>query len=168
MGNKNVIEVYADFIYYIPIGNKEAIDHIKSVLSEENVETYVEYLSLRALLPLASHKEILEQNRLCDIKMDNIVEEAQAHAYGSCENRDSYMLMCLKFIDNEYILTPPRYIMTDGDDPEGALSKEFSRLSRHKLDTLLINTVKPIAIIGINKDAILYVSKLHGKIKLLK
>ena len=160
MGNSNIIEVYADYIYYLPIGDKEKIDYIKNTLVNADVEKYVEYLSLRTMVPLAYHKEILEKKKSFSIRLDPIVEEAQAYAFAHYDLRDSYMLVCLKFIDNSYILTPPRFVMIDGNDPEKGLMKEFSRLSKQKLDPMLINTIKPIAIIGSKKDAILYISKL--------
>jgi hypothetical protein len=163
MGNKNVIEVYADYIYYVPIGDKEKIDYIRDTLVAADVEKYVEYLSLKTMIPLACHKEVLERKRCRSIKLDPIVEEAQAHAFAHHDAHDSYMLACLKFIDNSYILTSPRFVMVDGNDPEKGLNKEFSRLSKHKLDAMLANTIKPIAIIGSKKDAILYVSKLTNK-----
>lgn len=163
MGNSNVIEVYADYIYYLPIGDKEKIDYIKNTLVNANIEKYVEYLSLRTIIPLASHKEIIEKKRQLSIRLDPIVEEAQAYAFAHHDLRDSYMLVCLKYIDNSYILTPPRFVMIDGNDPERGLMKEFSRLSNQKLDSMLANTIKPIAIIGSKRDAILYVSKLTNK-----
>ena len=159
MGNKNVIEVSADYIYYMPIGAKNKIDHIKNVLANTNVEKYVEYLSLKTIIPLAHHKEILENKRNLSIRLDTIVESAQAHAYAHYDTHNSYMLICLKYIDDYYILTPPRFIIIDGNDPEKGLLKEFSRLSKQKLDNMLENTIKPIAIIGSKKDAVLYVSK---------
>src|ERR1700739_4887917 len=99
MGNKQVVEVYADFIYYTPIGDKERIDHIRDTLTAENVEKYVEYFSFRTIIPLAVHKDILEKRRKLMIKLDPVVEEAQAYAYSNHDTRDSYMLVCLKFID---------------------------------------------------------------------
>lgn len=163
MGNSNVIEVYADYIYYLPVGDKEKIDYIKNTLVSADVEKYIEYLSLRTMIPLACHKEILEKERSIPIRLDSIVEEAQAYAFAHHDLRDSYMLICLKSIEDGYILTPPRFVMIDGDDPEKGLMKEFSRLSKQKLDSILVNTIKPIAIIGSNKDAMLYVSKLTNK-----
>lgn len=167
MGNSNVIEVYADYIYYLPVGDKEKIDYIKNILVSAGVEKYVEYLSLRTMVPLACHKEILEKKRELSIRLDPVVEEAQAYAFAHYDMRDSYMLVCLKFIDNGYILTPPRFVMIDGNDPEKGLMKEFSRLSKQRLDSVLINTIKPIAIIGAKRDAILYVSKLTTNKRIL-
>lgn len=163
MGNKNVIEVYADFIYYIPVGDKEKIDLIRDTLKDADVEKYVEYLSLKTIIPLAYQKELLEEKRKHPIRLDPIVEEAQARTFAHHDVRDSYMLICLKYIDNSYILTPPRFVMIDGNDPEKGLIKEFSRLSKQKLDSILSGTIKPIAIIGLKKDTILYVSKLTNK-----
>lgn len=161
MGNNNVIEVYADYIYYLPIGNKEKIDFIKNTLLNANVESHIEYLCLETIIPLASHKDILEKSRSISIKLDYIVEEAQAYAFAHYELRDSYMLICLKATDNRYILTPPRFILMDGDDPKKGLQKEFSRLSKQKLDHMIENTIKPIAIIGKKKDTLLFVSKFY-------
>lgn len=167
MGNNNVIEVYVDYIYYLPIGDKEKIDYIKKTLRNANVEKYVEYLSLRTIIPLAFYKEILEKKRNIFIRLDPIVEEAQAYAFAHHDFRDSHMLICLKSIENGYILTPPRFVMIDGNDPEKGLIKEFSRLSKQKLDSILVNTIKPIAIIGSKKDAVLYISKLTNNKKIL-
>ena len=169
-GNKQIVEVFADQIYYIPVGDKERIDYIKKILTDANVEKYVEYLSVRTMCPLAVQRDLLEKRRGFSIRLDPVVEEAQAYAYASHETPSSHMLLCLKLVDGNYILTPPRYVMVDGDDPEKGLSKEFSRLSHHKLDSILQNTIKPIALISRHKDTILYVSRLStvGDDKLLR
>lgn len=163
MGNSNIIEDNTDYIYYLPVGNKDKIDFIKNTLVNANVEKYVEYLCLKTIIPLASHKEILEINRSISIILDPIAEEAQAHAFAYYDLYDSHMLICLKSVENGYILTPYRLIMTDGNNPEKRLMKEFSRLSKQKLDSILLNTIKPVAIIGPKKNALLYVSKLTDK-----
>lgn len=163
MGNKNVIEVYADYIYYIPIGDKDKIDYIKNILTETAVDKYVEYLSLKTIIPLAHHKEILEKQKQYVIQLDPIVEEAQAYAFSHYDIHCSYMLICLKYIDGCYILIPPKFLIIDGNNPEKGLAKELSRLSDRKLDDLLANTIKPIAIIGPRKDTVLYISKLTNK-----
>jgi len=163
MGNKQVVEVYADYIYYAIIGTKERIDHTKNILKNANIEKYVEYYSLKTIIPLAIHKEILEQRKNLSIRLDTVVEEAQAHAFANYDSRESYMLVCLKIIDGSHILTFPRYVMVDGNDPEKGLIKEFSRLSNRKLDAILFNTIKPVAIINKDRDTILYVSKLVGR-----
>lgn len=167
MGNKNVIEVYADFIYHVPIGDKNKIEQIKDILTDANVEKYIEYLSLKSIIPLASHKEILEKKRNQVIRLDPIVEEAQAHVFAYYDIPDSYMLVQLKYIDDSYILTFPRFVMIDGNNPQKGLLKEFSRLSKHRLDAILYNTVKLIAVIGSKKDSVLYVSKLTNSTKRL-
>ena len=163
MGNTNVIEIYADYIYYIPLGEKDKIDQIKEILTIAGIDKYVEYFSVRTIVPLATFKECLERQRDLLIKLDPVVEEAQAHAYASYDSHKSYMLVCLKCIDGAYILTPPRYVMIDGNDPEKGLIKEFSRLSNKKLDHILINTIKPVAIISKNRDTLLYISILANK-----
>ncbi|AYV83601.1 MAG: hypothetical protein Hyperionvirus9_18 [Hyperionvirus sp.] len=163
MGNTNVIEVYADYIYYIPVGDKDRIDFIRDTLTAAGIEKYVEYFSVKTIVPIAFYKEMLEHHRKLIIKLDPVVEEAQAHAYASYESNNSYMLICLKSIDDVYVLTPPRYVMVDGNDPEKGLVKEFSRLSNRKLDIMLANTIKPAAIISKNKDTILYISKFTSR-----
>lgn len=160
-----MIEVYADFIYYAIIGDLLPIDNLVSVLNKENIDKCVEYLSLKLIIPLAVHKDTLESERNISIQLDNIIEEAQAYAFSNYSVNDSYMLICLKTIDNNRILTFPRYILIDGNDPEKGLIQEFSRLSNGIIDSSLRNTIKPTAIIGSNRDVVLYVSKLKNKKK---
>jgi len=161
--NSNIIEVYADFIYYVIIGEKKSVDYIKNILSSEKVETYVEYLCLKASVPIAKHRENIEKYKQIEVQLDPIVEEAHACAYSSCDMKNSFMIVCLKIIENNYILTFPRYVMVDGDDPEKGLINEFSRLSKNKLTALLASTIRPYDVIGSNKDTILYLSILKSK-----
>lgn len=160
MGNSNSIEVYADYIYYVPVGDKDIIEHVKDTLMNASIEKSIEYLSIKTIVPIAIYKESMETKRNIIIKLDPIVEEVQAYVYAAHESPSSHMLICLKYIDGVYILTQPRYIMVDGNDPEKGIYKEFSRLSNKKLDNLLLNKIKPIAIINKSKDTILYISKL--------
>ena len=157
----NIIEVDAEYIYYVIIGDKEQVDKVISILKEEKVDNYVEYLCLRAIMPIAKHKENIEFERHISLKMDNIVEESQACAYSCNNSRNAYMLVCLKMIDDQYILTFPRYIYVYGNDPQKGLMNEFSRLSKNRLNTLLTSTIKPFDVIGSKKDTILYVSVLN-------
>lgn len=159
-GDKNIIEIYADFIYYVIIGDKEEIDDTVKILNKNRADDYIEYLSLKSSVPLAKHKEKLEKQKNSSINLDPIVEEAQAYSYTCYDTKTCHMLVCLKLIDNEYILTFPRYIMIDGDDPEKGLLNEFARLSANKLNNKLASTIRPLDVIGSNNDVILYVSVL--------
>jgi len=158
--DKNIIEIYADFIYYVILGDKEEIDDTVKILNKNRADNYVEYLSLKTLIPLAKHKEKIEKSKHVNIELDAIVEEAQAYSYTCYDMKTCHMLVCLKLIENEYILTFPRYIMIDGDDPEKGLLNEFARLSSNKLNNKLSSTIRPLDVIGTNNDVILYVSVL--------
>jgi hypothetical protein len=159
--NVNIVEVWADYIYYAIIGIKDEINKVVTTLRTEKVDNYVEYLSLRTSIPLAKHKEKIETIKRTVIKLDPIVEEAHAYAHSCHNSKDSYMLVVLKFIDGNYVLTFPRYVMIDGNDPEKGLINEFVRLSRGKLSNTLRETIRPCEVIGADKDSILYVSILN-------
>lgn len=161
--NTNIIEIYADYIYYIIIGEKKMVNNIMTILANEKVDNYVEYISVKANVPLAIHKENIEKLKNIVITLDPIVEEAHAKAYSLCDMKTAYMMLYLKKIDNKYILTFPRYIMVDGDDPEKGIINEFSRLSNNKITHLLENTISLHDIIGIKKDTLLYMSILKSQ-----
>ena len=163
--NSNIIEIYADYIYYVIIGEKKSIEHVIDVLTAEKVETYVEYLCLKASVPIAKHNENIERCKQIEIQLDPIVEEAHACAYSSHDLENSYMIVCLKIIENNYILTFPRYIMVEGDDPQKGLITEFSRLSKNKLTTLLSQSIMLYndIVIGSKQDTMLYISALKNK-----
>lgn len=162
--NNNIIEVYADNIYYAIVGSKSEIDNVINILRTEKVESYVEYMALKTNIPLAKHKEKIEHHKQTEISLDPIVEEAHACAHSCFNSKSSYMIVCLKIIENHYILTFPRYIMVDGDDPEKGLIDEFNRLSRNKLNKIVRSTIRPYDIIGRNRDAILYISVLSDQV----
>jgi hypothetical protein len=163
MNDSNIIEIYADYIYYAIAGDKENIDELANLLNKTNIENYIEYFSFKTIVPLAKQKSILEKNKKINIKLETIVEEAQAHTYYNYTFSDSYILVCLKKINNKYILTFPRFIMVDGDNPERGLIDEFKRLTNNKLNPMVENTIKPIAIMGKNKNTVLYFSYLTNK-----
>lgn len=158
--DKNVIEIYADFIYYVILGDKEEVDDVARILNKNKADDYVEYISLKSSIPLAKHKEKLEKHKHKLIELDAIVEQAQAYSYTCYDTKNCYMLICLKIINGELILTFPRYIMLDGDDPEKGLLNEFARLSANKLNEKLSSSIRPLDVIGTNNDVILYVSVL--------
>jgi len=176
MGNKNVIEIYVDYIYYIPVGEKNKIDEMRKILSETNDDENIEYYSLKTIIPLANYREIFEKKKKCSIYLDPIVEEAQAHAFSHYSETESHMLVCLKKNDEKSYLVPHKFHMSDGDDPEKEVVKEFSKITSGKIDKSYLHNIKPIAVIGSNKDVILYSSKilngnnkeLNNKMKMLE
>lgn len=166
MTNKNIIEVYADYIYYGIIGDKQKIEHVKNILTESQRKTpnnQIEYYNLKTIIPLVLYKECIEKYKNIQIKLDPLVEEAQANLFASLNSPSSYMLVVLRNNNGEYVLEYPKYQISEDKDPELMIEKEFSNLSNKQLDKLLSKTIKPIAILGPNRDVILYTSKLVTK-----
>lgn len=173
--NDKILEI--DLIYYAIIGTKYEIDNTALILSNANIDNYVNYLSLKTSIPLMNHKELLENKLKKNIKLDSIVEEVHAYAY-SCHNaKNSHMIVCLKTIDNQLVMTFPRYVMNDNsdnsnnsnndnnsdctDDPVNSIRMEFARLSRNKLRL----PIKAHSVFGDNNEILLYVSIIDKKIK---
>lgn len=152
------IEIYSEFVFYVPVGDKSCIDNIRNILEEENVDKNIKYLSLKLFVPLSMQKEIIDET--CESLLEPIVEETHANVYSNHPVQDAYMLIVLIKEGKKTSLSFLKIMPEENLSLEKIIIKQFSKLGGGKIEKDVYSSIKPIAVVGRNKDTLVYMSKI--------
>ena len=177
MENKKytVIEVVADYIYFVITGNLNTLNKFINKLDSNK-----KYMPVRIDIPLAYAGEEIEKEYNIKIIIEEGTESAQSFAFArhsfihnkTNSNDDiftnsTYMLIELELDtdNNNYKLKFPKLELQDDDDPEEVLLKWAK--SSYNLDSYnskfianMKKTIKPITLVGYNEDILVYTAKI--------
>ena len=175
MSNKKctIIEIVADYIYFVMTGTQFEIEDYCKILKEKYNNDSTDFLSLRIDIPISFSCDKLEK-QYGEIIIENGTESAQSYAFAQdsyivknkietydsmFNNRRTHMLMILEKDGNAKKLKFPKLELHDQDDPEEVVLdwvKEFGG----NIPKTLKKTIKPISIVGYNEDILVYTAKL--------
>lgn len=161
MNHFNFSDNSTDPVIFLPIGDHEQINTIVDILNNNNQNKAIEYISAKLIIPIANLQEILEKKKNIKININRISEEAQAYAFSKFENSFYYTVFILININDIYLLTVPKFNFSNDNNPEQNIQKVFNAISNQKLNNVF-KTISPMAIIGKNRDSVLYVAKLDN------
>jgi hypothetical protein len=176
MSNKKytIIEIVADYIYFVITGSQNEIEDYCKILSKK--QPAYEFISMRIDIPISFAIETLE-NKYGPITIENGSESAQSYAFAQesyiIKNKNdlfesmfntkrSHMLMVLENnSDNEKSkkIRFPKLELHDQDDPEEVVL-EWVKESSGYISKSLKKTIKPISIVGYNDDILVYTAKI--------
>jgi hypothetical protein len=171
--NINIIEITADYLYIIILGDKSSIDElIYDMQSNDKIED-VQYISVKIDNPSANKCDELIKNIILDdnniksfknIILDDGIETAQCYTYAEGYNNQLYMLMILTKNNNSnnYILGFPKFNLNDDDDPE-ILIENWFRKKIKRIPTGLKKNFKLITIVGKNTNILVIATKIYKK-----
>ena len=126
--NTNIIEIIAEYIYLVIIGDKATLKNFAINLKKNINNNDVNFIITRLDIPILFEYDNITQNTKKILKLDNSIESAQSYAYAQesfiltkekkitnkkHNNKDNYMLM---MIEND-ILRFPKIDLVE-EDPE--------------------------------------------------
>ena len=159
MSDYRVMEVYADFIYFVLMGTKEDIDNMVNVLNQKNNST--KYFSLRIDIPFVTQIEKMQNDSKFPIVMSSSVEAAQSHAFTHSNKKKSYAILSMDQLDNKIVVQFPKLeISEDEDDPE-VIIINWLKKQINKIPKIIKKTIKFVTLMGKNEDIILYIAKTY-------
>ena len=173
--NCTIIEIVADFIFFVVIGSNEDIkNYIKNIKNKVPSDIYI---SLKIDVPIVNELKKLEMIYKKKILIESGSESAQSFAFAQDSyiirsrnrssdilNKKSYMLMVLENVDEtKMILKYPKLELHDDDDPEVVVMNWVSNI--HKIENNIIiknikKTIKPITLVGYKNDILVYTAKI--------
>ena len=177
MSNKKctIIEIVADYIYFVMMGTHTEIEEYCKLLSKKNINHIndIKYISLRIDIPISFACEKLEKN-YGKIFIETGTESAQSYAFAQdsyiIKNKNNsldtmfntkitHMLMIIEDINGVKKLKFPKLELHDQDDPESIVLDWIKEISGYIPKTIK-KTIRPISIVGYNDDILVYTAKI--------
>lgn len=148
-------------IYHIIVGDFNELNNITNLFNTKNKDKTVEYITLKTMVPIDVHKDILEQKINKCIDLDPNVHEIQAYAFSSYSVQHSHIIVCIK--DN--LLTFPNFTTsaTSVGEMEKYLLSEFKSVAENKFENLIKNNIRQIAMVGKNAECLVFLTKIKKK-----
>lgn len=172
-----IIEIVADYIYFVMMGSHTEIEEYCKILSKKNNKHMndVTYISLRIDIPISFACEKLEKN-YGKIFIETGTESAQSYAFAQdsyiiknksksnsldsmFNNKITHMLMIIEDINGIKRLKFPKLELHDQDDPETVVLDWIKETGGYIPKTIK-KTIKPISIVGYNDDILVYSAKI--------
>jgi len=173
--NCTIIEIVADFIFFVVIGSNDDIkNYIKNIKNKNPNDIYI---SLKIDVPIVNELKKLELQYKKKIGIESGSESAQSFAFAQDSyiirsrnkptdilNKKTFMLMVLENIDNsKMVLKFPKLELHDDDDPEVVVLNWVSSIHSTTNSVILKNikkTIKPITLVGYKNDILVYTAKI--------
>jgi hypothetical protein len=173
--NCTIIEIVADFIFFVVIGSNEDIkNYIKNIKNKNPNDIYI---SLKIDVPIVNELTKLELIYKKKISIESGSESAQSFAFAQesyiIRNKNkskdtldkrNYMLMVLEYVnENKMILKYPKLELHDDDDPEIVVMNWVSSLHNSQNNVVIKNikkTIKPITLVGYKNDILVYTAQI--------
>ena len=167
----NVIEISADYIYFVIIGNKKNLSDLSKNMEKYNIENNNDntkkFILTRLDIPIIYLYDKIEKKSNKKLILDYSIESAQSYAFAQeqfifpCErkkfiendNTNNYMIMII----DDNILRFPKIDLVD-EDPEKMIM-EWIRKHNGCIPSQIKKTIKPLSLVGYDKDILVYTAK---------
>ena len=166
--NVSIIEITADYLYLIILGDKVKIDNLINIINNNNNNlNKTIYISVKIDTPVA-HKcdeyfNILnlnkENNKYKHIVLDDSIEMSQCCTYAEGYSNQLYMIMCIVEEDMKYILGYPKFELGDEEDPELIIVNWFKK-NTNTIPNGIKKNIKLITVVGPQTNILVVATKI--------
>lgn len=151
-----IIEISADSLYLIIVGDKKAIDKLAEMLIEK--ELNIDYISVKIDTPSIAKCNELSELYGKYVKPSMGMETAQCYAYAEGFSNNTHILMAVDKSGLEYSLGFPKFDLSEDTDPEKIIY-DWMKKKMGKIPKSIKKTMKPITLVGNKDDILVFVSK---------
>ncbi len=148
-----IIEVVADAIYLVVLGNKKIMNSFVEKINNNKTK----YMVFKIDIPIAIKCKELHELLNTNVTLGTDVEIAQCYTYAEGYENKNYMLMCMENNNNNIILTFPKIKLNENDDPEETI---YNWLKKKKVSKSVKKTIKPITLVGEHDEILVFAVKL--------
>ncbi len=148
-----IIEVVADAIYLVVLGNKKIMNSFVEKINNNKTK----YMVFKIDIPIAIKCKELHELLNTNVTLGTDVEIAQCYTYAEGYENKNYMLMCMENNNNNMILTFPKIKLNENDDPEETI---YNWLKKKKVSKSVKKTIKPITLVGEHDEILVFAVKL--------
>lgn len=158
------IEVSAEKIYYTILGNKIIMEKLLRDINsnDKNKKKHI-YLISKIMVPVANILESEIRTRKKTIELASGLEHVQCSILCDCnskEEKDGYILLCIKEINNKFVLTLPEIELKEDFEPEKIILDDIHKFVPD-VPKIVKNTLKLIDITGKDSDTLIYLSRIN-------
>lgn len=148
-----VIEVTANIIYLIFVGDKASIEKI--IKSLTNNKTDIKYFSIKIDTPIAEKCNELSIIQNKQIFIDLGIEVAQCYTYAEGFNKNNYIILTL----NDNIISYPKIEIKENNNVEKII---YAWLNKNLINIpkSIKETLKPLTMVGNNDNIIVFLAKI--------
>jgi hypothetical protein len=159
-----IIEINADYLCLVILGDKTTIDELVSDIKEVNPSDPTEYMSVKIDNPIANKCFELSQLSGKNIVADDGAEKAQCYTYADGYHSQLYMLMSVQEDNSVFKLGYPTFDLGDEEFPEMIIENWFKKRVK-KMPSGIKKNMKPINIVGVRSNILVVATKIKNKKK---
>jgi hypothetical protein len=164
----NVIEISAEYIYFVIVGEKEnllgMIHNMEKINKDINKKFIITRLDIPILFKYNKIQKLINKNLILDLS----IESAQSYAFAQeqfllpkinkkfIENDTNINYMIMMIDDN--ILRFPKIELID-EDPEQMIIEWIQKYNGH-IPINIKKTIKPLSLVGYDNDILVYMAKV--------
>jgi hypothetical protein len=177
--NNNIIEISADYIYFVIVGEKNSLLNLIDDIEKNNKnknnknknnknKNNIKFIVTRLDIPILFRYNKIQKMITTNLKLDNSIESAQSYAFAQeqflipkqktkfIENdtNKNYMMMMIEYD----ILRFPKIELTD-EDPEKMIL-DWIKNNIGNIPVKIKKTIKPLSLVGYNNEILVYMAKL--------
>jgi len=162
-----VIEISADYLCLIILGDKNVIDDLIDDIKTINPTDKTQYISVKIDNPTANKCNELMNSFESDpltktVLIDDGVEVAQCYTYAEGYSSKTYMLMTVSEDVGSYTLGYPKFDLGDEEDPETLVEDWFKKKIK-KVPNGVKKNIKYITVVGTDTNILVIATKLKKK-----
>lgn len=164
----NVIEISAEYIYFVIVGKKEHLLEMIHNMEKNNKDINRKFIITRLDIPVLFKYNKIQKLINKNLILDLSIESAQSYAFA----QEQFLLPKInkKFIENDTninhmimmiddnILRFPKIELID-EDPEQMII-EWIKKYNGNIPTNIKKTIKPLSLVGYDNDILVYMAKL--------
>lgn len=159
-----IIEITADYLCLVVIGDKVTIDELITDMKEFGSSENVNYVPVKIDVPIANKCFEMSKELGKDIVPEDGAESAQCYTYAEGYHDQSYMLMCIQDDTNISRLGYPKFDLGDEEYPEIIIENWFKKRVK-KLPSGIKKNLKPVTVVGAKSNILVVSTKIKNKKK---
>ena len=151
-----IIEITADAIYLVIVGDKKSIDDI--IVALNNTAKCVTYVMTRLDTPIAIKCNELAESLQKEIQLDIGIETAQCYTYAEGYDNKNYMVLSLETLPDKIILSYPKITLSDDGDAEKTIF-DWTKKRLGKVPKSIKKSLRPITLVGDQDEILVFSTK---------
>jgi len=161
-----IIEITADFLYIVVLGDKSSIDDLIANIKKSHNSNETKYIAVKMDIPSA--KKCFEMNTSQKSSkhtiIDDGVESAQCYTYAEYCQKQLYMLMTIEDKVTNNVFGFPKIELSNDEDPEIIVENWFKKYVKH-VPTEIKKNLKLTGVVGIDTNILVAATKINHNSK---
>ena len=155
-----IIEITADFLCIVVLGDKKSIDDLIPNINIKNTPL-IKYIAVKIDTPSANKCFEMNNNSHRNIIIDDGVESAQCYTYAEYCQKQLYMLMTIEDKNSSSVLGFPKIELYNDEDPELVVEDWFKKNIKNSISEEFKRNMRLTGIVGIDNNILVVATKIN-------